>query len=338
MDSDTDNSSIDNDTVVDLLIIGGGPTGLFAAFYAGLRSMSVRIVDSLALLGGQLSTLYPEKYIFDVAGFPKILAKDLVEQLVEQAMYYKPQVCLDEQVQSLDRDESAGHFLVSTSKSTHRARTVLIAAGVGAFQPRKVSIPGADYFEDKGLAYFVSDTTVFRDQRVLVVGGGDSAVDWSNTLAPITQKLWLIHRNDRFRAHPASVDQLKAGSTNIHLWHELRAIEGNSRVERAVIYDNRSKSEQTLEVDAVLVNIGFINSLGPLANWGLEMQGGQIQVDSQMQTSRPGIFAAGDITAHSAKLKLIATGFGEAVIAVNFAAHYLNPKANVFPGHSSNLR
>ncbi len=323
---------------VDLLIVGGGPTGLFGAFYAGLRGMSVKLVDSLAVLGGQLATLYPEKYIYDVAGFPRILAKDLVRQLVEQAMHYQPQVCLEEQVQDLQYDESTRIYTVRTSRGQHAARCILIAAGVGAFQARKLDLPGADRFEGRGLSYFVTDPQIYRDQRVLIVGGGDSAVDWANTLAPLTRTQTLIHRRDRFRAHEQSVEQMQATATRILLWHELKAIEGDGRIKRAVIYDNRSKEEQTLEVDAVLVNIGFVNSLGPIANWGLELERGQIKVDAMMATNRPGIFAAGDIAAHPAKLKLIATGFGEAATAVNFARHYLDPTANVFPGHSSNMR
>jgi ferredoxin/flavodoxin---NADP+ reductase len=323
---------------VDLLIVGGGPAGLFAAFYAGLRGMSVKIVDSLAILGGQLATLYPEKYIYDVAGFPKILAKDLVTQLVQQAMHYQPTVCTDEQVQQLDFDDQSRLYTVTTSRGAHPARSILIAAGVGAFQARKLDIDGIEAFEGRGLAYFVPTLETYRGQRVLIVGGGDSAVDWANALAPLTASQTLIHRRDQFRAHEDSVAQLRRTPTRILLWHELKSITGDGRIQQATIYDNRTKAEQTLDVDAVIANLGFVNSLGPIAQWGLDLERGQIKVDPMMQTSRPGIFAAGDIAAHPAKLKLIATGFGEAAIAVNFAKHYLDPTANVFPGHSSNMR
>ena len=325
-------------SVVDLAIIGGGPTGLFGAFYAGLRGMSINIIDSLDVLGGQLVTLYPEKYIYDVAGFPKVLAKDLVTNLVEQAMQYKPEVSLGEKVQSLDYHEQDRTYTVRTTGPNHTARSILIAAGVGSFAAKTLPLPEAERYVGHGLNYFVNELAPFKDKRVLIVGGGDSAVDWANTLCPIAQKITLIHRRDQFRAHEDSVAKMRCSTVQIRTFHELARIEGNGRVERATIYDNRSKSEQSLDVDEVLVNIGFDSSLGPLKDWGLEIEGGQIKVDSMMQTSRPGIFAAGDICTFPGKLKLIATGFGEACTAVNFAKHYLDPKANIFPGHSSNMK
>lgn len=321
-----------------MLIIGAGPTGLFGAFYAGMRSMSVAVVDSLPTPGGQLATLYPEKYIYDVAGFPKVLARDLVSDLVEQANTAQPVMHLDEAVETLDWDEAAGVYRVGTTRCVLAARTILIAAGVGAFEPRKLDLANAAPYEGNGLYYFVSRVDDFRDRRVLIVGGGDSAIDWANMLAPVTTYQMLIHRRDQFRAHEQSVRQMLAGPTDVHVFHELAALEGNGRIEGAVIYDNRTREQQSIQVDAVLVNIGFASTLGPIRKWGLELQGAQIKVDSMMQTNRPGIFAAGDIAAHPGKLKLIATGFAEAAIAVNFAKHHIDPKSNVFPGHSSNLR
>jgi thioredoxin reductase (NADPH) len=328
-----------NGDTVDLAIIGGGPVGLFAAFYAGLRQMSVKIVDSLDVLGGQLVTLYPEKYIYDVAGFPKVLAKDLSRDLATQGMQYGAIPCLGEQVQTLEFDEPAKLFALKTSKAVHHARTIVICAGVGSFKPKTLTLKEAEYFHDgRGLHYFVKHVTEFRDKKVLIVGGGDSAVDWANMLSPIAGELTLIHRRDQFRAHEDSVARMKESRTKILTFYELRALAGNARVEEAVIYDNRSKAEQVLEIDAVVVNIGFDTSLGPIKDWGLATEGGQIKVDSMMHTSRPGVFAAGDICTFPGKLKLIATGFGEACIAVNFAKHYLDPHASVFPGHSSNMK
>ena len=321
---------------VDLAIIGAGPTGLFGAFYAGLRRMSVKLIDSLDMLGGQLTTLYPEKYIYDVAGFPKILAKDLAAELVKQALHYEPTVCLGEQVQTLIFDEATKLYTVKTSKGSHAARTILIAAGVGAFTPKTLPLSNAASYEGKGLHYFVKQIAVFRDKRVLIVGGGDSAVDWANTLAPVAQKITLIHRRDQFRAHEDSVAQMMKTSVHIRTFHELKSLAGNGQLSHATIYDNRSKQEETLDVDAVLVNIGFHNSLGPIKDWGLVLEGNAIRVDSMMQTNRPGIFAAGDVATFAGKLKLIATGFGEACTAVNFAKHYIDPAAHIFPGHSSN--
>ena len=324
-------------SIVDLAIIGAGPTGLFGAFYAGLRRMSVKLIDSLDMLGGQLTTLYPEKYIYDVAGFPKVLAKDLAASLVEQALHYEPTVCLGEQVQTLDYDEAGRFFTVKTSKGAHAARTILIAAGVGAFTAKTLPLPNAVEYEGKGLHYFVKQVEVFRGKRVLIVGGGDSAVDWANTLAPVAAKVTLIHRRDQFRAHEDSVQQMLKSPVHVRTFYELKALGGNGDLAHATIYDNRSKAEETLELDAVLVNIGFHNSLGPIKDWGLVLEGSAVRVDSMMQTSRPGIFAAGDIATFAGKLKLIATGFGEACTAVNFAKHYIDPSAHIFPGHSSNL-
>ncbi|HEX8524831.1 MAG TPA: NAD(P)/FAD-dependent oxidoreductase [Tepidisphaeraceae bacterium] len=333
----TDTPSATSDSV-DIAIIGGGPVGLFAAFYAGVRRMSTKIIDSLDVLGGQLATLYPEKFIYDVAGFPKVLAKDLVANLVDQAMQYQPTVCLGEQVQTLDFDGQSRIYSIQTSHGMHRARTILIAAGVGAFAPKTLPIPGAERYVGHGLFYFVKDVESFRGKRVLIVGGGDSAVDWANALAPVASKLTLIHRRDQFRAHEDSVAKMKRQPIDIRLFYELKSIAGDGMIERAEIYDNRSKQNQWLDVDAVLVNIGFESSLGPLKDWGLEIEGAQVKVDSMMQASRPGIFAAGDIATFPGKLRLIATGFGEAATAVNFAKHYLDPKANIFPGHSSNMK
>ncbi|MEO6436615.1 MAG: NAD(P)/FAD-dependent oxidoreductase [Tepidisphaeraceae bacterium] len=324
--------------IVDLAIIGGGPTGLFAAFYAGLRQMSVKIIDSLESLGGQLVTLYPEKDIYDVAGFPKVLAKDLAGSLIEQGMQYGAIACLGEQVRTLEFDDAERVFTLATSKAIHRARAILIAAGVGSFSPKKLPLPQMEQFEGNGLHYFVRALDPFKDKAVLIVGGGDSAVDWANMLALLAKQVTLIHRRDGFRAHEDSVARMKSGPTRILTPFELRSIAGNGQVQRAVVYHNVTKQEESLDVEHVLVNIGFDSNLGPIKDWGMEIEGAQIKVDSMMQTSRPGIFAAGDICTFPGKLKLIATGFGEACTAVNFAKHYLDPAANIFPGHSSTMK
>jgi thioredoxin reductase (NADPH) len=325
-------------SVVDVAIVGAGPVGLFGAFYAGLRGMSVKIVDSLEILGGQLTTLYPEKYIYDVPGFPRILAKDLANNLAEQAGQYKPIVCLGDRVEMLSREGESGIFCIHTQATSHRARAVIVAAGVGAFEPKTLALPEAQRFEGRGLRYFVKELQTMRDKRVLIVGGGDSAVDWANMLSPIAASVTLIHRRDQFRAHEENVQRMRTGPTRILTCFELKNLAGRETLEEATIYDNRSNAEQTLKIDALLVNIGFNNSLGPIKDWGLEIEGGSIKVDAMMQTNIPGVFAAGDIATFPGKLKLIATGFGEVCIAVNFAKHYLDPKANIFPGHSSNMK
>lgn len=327
---------LDNGAPADVAILGAGPTGLFAAFYAGLRQMSIKLIDSLDVPGGQLATLYPEKYIYDVAGFPRVLAKELVARLVEQAMQYHPQLCLGCAVQTLEVDD-AGIFTLRGPRAEHRARSIVIAAGIGAFSPKKLPIPECRIYEGRGLCYGVQHLADFAGKRVLIVGGGDSAVDWANALAPLTRQQTLIHRRDAFRAHEDSVVQMKNGPTRILTFFELAAIEGTGGVQRAVIYDNRTKERQTLEVDAILVNVGFESSLGPIKNWGLDLELNQIKVDTTMQTSRSGIFAAGDVCAYPGKLKLIATGFGEAATAVNHAKKHLDPAARLFPGHSSEM-
>ena len=324
---------------VDLAIIGAGPVGLFAAYYAGLRQMSVKILDSLDVLGGQLVTLYPEKYIYDVAGFPRVLAKDLVGNLTEQGMQYGAVACLGETVTDL-ADLPGGGLLLRTSRTTHRARAVVITAGLGSFTPKKLPIANEAEFhhEGGGLHYFVKNLEQFRRKRVLVVGGGDSAVDWANMLHPLDAKVTLIHRRDGFRAHEDSVAKLRASPVDIKVFYELRAIEGaDGRVRRATIYDNRTNVDEVIDVDHVLVNIGFASSLGPIKNWGLDLEKNAIKVDSIMRTSRPGIYAAGDVCTYVGKLKLIVTGFGEAAIAVNFAKTFIDPKAKAFPGHSSEM-
>jgi len=322
---------------VDLLIIGGGPAGLFAAFYAGMRQMSVRIVDSLDVLGGQLATLYPEKHIYDVAGFPKVLAKDLAAALIQQGLQFGAAVSLGESVQTLQFDPPTQLFRISTSQRQHLARSVLIAAGVGAFTPRRLSLPAARQFEGRGVEYHVRHVEDYHGKRLLIIGGGDSAVDWANTLATVSQSQVLIHRRDAFRAVESSVTRLRAGPTRVLTSHELRAIQGQGQVESVTLWNHATQSEETLTLDAVLVNIGFESSLGPIQHWGLELQGSGIVVNSTMRTSQPGVYAVGDVAAYPGKLKLIAVGFGESAIAVNHLRTHLDPSAKFFPGHSTEL-
>src|SRR5262245_32469719 len=209
---------------VDLAIIGAGPVGLFAAFYAGLRQMSVKIIDSLDVLGGQLITLYPEKYIYDVPGFPRVVAKHLADELVKQGMQYGAIPCLGEQVRALDFEPQSRTFHLQTSKAKHPARTIIIAAGVGSFVPKKLPIAGAQQFEGRGVHYFVKSLEPFQKQCVLIVGGGDSAVDWANMLSPIATQVTLIHRRDQFRAHEDSVTKMREGTTRILTPFELKSI------------------------------------------------------------------------------------------------------------------
>ncbi|MER3456858.1 MAG: ferredoxin--NADP(+) reductase [candidate division GAL15 bacterium] len=319
----------------DLTIVGAGPTGLFAAYYAGFRTLRTKIIDSQSDLGGQVTALYPDKYIYDVAGFPKILGKDLIRNQVEQAMQYNPTVVLNERVEVLKRLPDGNYRLVTHTGQEHFTRVVLIAAGIGAFTPKKYNRPELDRYEGRGLYFAVRNREDFRDRRVLVVGGGDSALDWALNLLPITRELTLIHRRDQFRAHEDSVRKLMSSSATVKLFYELKALEGNERVERAVLFNNRTREEEVLEVDAVLAFLGLVSNLGPIREWGLHIEDNAIVVNTKMETNLPGVYAAGDIATYPGKLKLIATGYGEAATAVNNAYTYLNPGAKAFPGHSS---
>ena len=324
----------------DLTIIGGGPTGLFAAFYAGMRGVTSRIVDALPELGGQLVALYPEKFIFDVAGFPKILAKDLVRNLAEQAMRFEPDIRLNQRVAALEEDGK--QFVLVTDADRFPSRAIVVAAGIGAFSPRRLPAPSAAQWYEKGIFDRVTMPEQFRGQRVLIVGGGDSAFDWTHHLVGVAKDITLVHRSDRFRAHDATVLAVReaesAGKVVIRVFHELERVEGtNGRLSHAVLKDVKAKTSQAIEVDAILPMLGFVSDLGPIAQWGLNLAGHEIEVNSTMETGRAGIYAAGDVTTYPGKLKLIATGFGEAATAVNQAVHWIYPEKKVAPGHSSNM-
>jgi len=333
-------TALNESELKDLTIIGGGPTGLFAAFYAGMRGASARIIDSLPELGGQLTALYPEKYIYDVGGFPRITARDLAANLIEQGLQFGPEVRLGEQVQDLIRED--GHFVLTTDKGRYPSRAVIIAAGKGAFSPRVLECRGYEEFLERGVAHHVKDPAAYSGKRVLIVGGGDSAVDWALSLKDTCKRLILIHRREGFRAHAHSMRQLRAaveaGEVELLTHKEVREIHGDDCVRAVTIFDNRTNEELTFEVDAVLALIGFKPDLGPVARWGIELEKNCIKVSPTMETSIPGVYAAGDIVWHPAKLELIATGFSEAAIAVNNAIHYIDPKARVNPGHSTNLK
>ncbi len=327
--------------VFDVTVIGSGPVGLYGVFYAGLRGMKAKIMDALPQLGGQLVTLYPEKYIFDVAGFQKILAKDLAKNLIDQAMSLHPAVCLEEKVTvvNINDDDSGRVFELVTDKDiSHFTKSIVLTAGIGAFKPKKLNVPGIDAFEGNGIHYFVNEKSVFRDKDILIVGGGDSAVDWSLNLLDTAKKITLIHRRDQFRAHEESVKELMESPVDVRTFHELKMVRGNSKIEEALIYDNRTLQEDSLKVDSIILNLGFHADLGPVKAWGLEIEKGGIKVNYRMETSIRGIFAAGNIASHPGKLKLISTGFGEVATAINFAKNLVDPGSKVFPGHSSDLK
>ncbi|MBE3595413.1 MAG: NAD(P)/FAD-dependent oxidoreductase [Hydrogenibacillus sp.] len=327
-------ASVVDEKVYDVTVIGGGPAGLFAAFYCGMREMSCKVIDSLPQLGGQLAALYPEKYIYDVGGFPKIRGADLVEQLKTQAMQFNPAICLSEQVIGLEKQED-GSFVLETNKGRHYSKAVIIAGGIGTFTPRKLPAKNVDDYEGKGIHYFITSVEAFRDQRVLVVGGGDSAVDYALMLEPVAKAVTLIHRRDQFRAHEHSVHQLMNSSIAVKLFTELQEIHGAEGVEAVTVIDNRTQETERLEVDAVVSGLGYTASLGPIKNWGLNIEGNSIVVNSKMETNIPGVYAIGDITTYPGKIKLIAVGLGEAPIAVSNAKTYIDPTAKLSTIHSS---
>jgi thioredoxin reductase len=321
----------------DLAIVGAGPTGLYAAYYAGFRGLSTVIIDSLDEPGGQVTALYPEKPIYDVAGFPAVLGKDLVAGCVAQAAAFDPTYLLGHRAEHLvrsDPDDERSRLRLTTHRgAVIDAGAVLIAGGIGTFAPRP--LPGSDLWEGKGLLYFVRDLEALRDHRVLIVGGGDSAVDWALALEGLAASVTLIHRREGFRAHEGSMQRLHASDVDVRVHHEVRRIEGDDRIGRVVVFDNRTDEESVLEVDTVVAALGFTADLGPLRSWDVEHDGRRVHVDSRGATSMPGVYAAGDVVDYPGKVPLIATGFGEAATAVNNAAVWLDPSARLMAGHSS---
>lgn len=326
-----------DEEMFDITIVGGGPCGLFTAFYAGIRDAKTKIIDSLPQLGGQLAELYPEKYIYDVAGFPKVLARDLVNNLKEQAAQYNPTVCLNERVIGLQKLED-GTFELTTNTTVHRSKTVIITAGIGAFTPRSLPAENTKDFEGKGIHYFIDNLQSHQGKKALVVGGGDSAVDYALMLEEVCEQVSLVHRRDQFRAHEESVKKLYDSSVDVKVFNELKSVHGEGAVEKAVLVNNKDKSTEEIDVNLIIGALGFSASLGPILEWGLEVEDNMIKVNTKMETNIPGVYASGDIVTYPGKVKLIATGFGEAPTAVNNAKMYYDPSAKLHPGHSSNRK
>lgn len=327
--------SVIDDQLRDVTIIGAGPTGLFGAFYAGMRQMSTRIIDGLGELGGQLTALYPEKYIYDMPGFPRIKARDLVLQQAEQGLQYGAEVLLGQKVLELVRRSDGIWELHTECGKVHPTRTVVISAGAGSFSPRRLPLEEAARFEGRGIQYFVREMERLAGRDILIVGGGDSAVDWALHLEPIARSVTLIHRRDRFRAHEESIEQMMRSSVDIQLFWEVDAIYGDEHVEAVMLLNNKTGERRRIEVNEIILALGFHADIGPIRSWGLDLEKGSILVNSRMETNLPGVYAAGDVATYDGKLKLIATGVGEAAMAVNHAKVFIDPGARAFPGHSS---
>ena len=327
----------------DITVIGAGPVGLSTAFWAGMREASSRIVDSLPQIGGQLTALYPEKWIFDVPGHPKVLAKDLVEHLRRQTLeQFDVPVHLETTVESIEWEDDI--VVLNTNNPDHpqlRSRAVIIAGGHGAFEPKR--LPGFDMspWEGRGAHYLVGSKSEFAGKKVLIIGGGDSACDWVVNLLHTAESLALCHRREGFRAHEATVGQVMSaaadGHLDLHVPYQVRAVMGNGAIERVRLCHSENESDEIeIEVDAVLLQLGFKTALGPLKDWGMEISKGAIVVDPVMKTNLPGVWACGDITTFEGKLKLIATGFAESAIAVAQAVHSFRPDMKIQPKYSTN--
>lgn len=320
---------------VDILIVGAGPAGLYGAYYAGFRGLAVAIMDSLPEAGGQVTAMYPEKDIFDVAGFPVIKGQTLVDNLVAQADQYHPTYLLGHRAEDLEVHDGVVHVR-SHRDTVVDAKAVIITGGIGTFTPRP--LPDSEDWEGRGLQYFVPKLDVMKNKKVLIVGGGDSAFDWAKNLEPIAKEITLIHRRDRFRAHERTVQEVMDSSVEVLTFWEVANIHGHQQVEAVSIFNNKTDERRTLEIDKVVAALGFTADLGPLNRWGLEQDKRQIVVDTTMRTNLDRVFAAGDITTYEGKVKLISVGFGEAATAVNNAATVVDPSLKVFPGHSSDVK
>jgi thioredoxin reductase (NADPH) len=301
-----------------------------------MRELEAIVFEALPKPGGQLTALYPEKYIYDVGGHPAILARDLVQEQWKQATQFGAEFCFNEMIESLEVLEP-GHLRLITPSGTYHSKTVIIAAGLGGFSPNKIRVPGAEEFEPCGVHYVVRKKEDFVGKRLLVVGGGDTALDWALELQQWAREISLIHRYDYFEAHERSVQALHKSKIHVLPLHELRALAGKDKLEEATIFHTVTEGEHTLRVDDVLICIGYKADLGPIKNWGLELDKRTIKVNGKMETNLPGIYAAGDITlpTDSIKMNLIANGYGQATLAVNLANTFIHPKSRVFPGHSS---
>jgi thioredoxin reductase (NADPH) len=312
----------------DILIIGAGPTGLFTVFEAGLLKLKCHLIDALPQPGGQCSELYPKKPIYDIPGFPEILAGDLTSNLLEQGKQFQPGFTLGERAETIEKQED-GSFIVTTNKGTqHHAPIIAIAGGLGSFEPRKPKLENIEKYEDKGVNYFIKDPEVYRDKKVVIAGGGDSALDWSIFLANVASEVILVHRRNEFRGALDSVEQVQElkllNKINLITPAEITGLHGENKIEGVSV--TKDGETQILEADAFIPLFGLSPKLGPIGDWGLEIEKNAIKVDTvDYQTNIPGIYAIGDVNTYEGKLKLILCGFHEATLMCQSAYKRLNP-------------
>lgn len=322
----------------DITIIGGGPVGLFAAFYAGLRGMTVKIIESLSELGGQPAILYPEKVIYDIPAYPALTGAELTDNLIKQISRFEDRttVCLKEEVQSFEKNNQG--FTIQTNKGQHSSKAIIIACGNGAFAPRTLGLEGEESFAEKNIFYNVHQLDQFAGKNVVICGGGDSAVDWALALYGLAESVTIVHRRDAFRAHEHSVELLKASGVKILTPYIPNQLIGeNGQVSQIVLQKVKSEDSLPLDLDALIVSFGFSTSNKNLKNWQLDYKRSSILVNHLYQTNQEGVFAIGDAADYEGKVDLIATGFGEAPIAVNQAINYIYPERDNRIVHSTSL-
>ncbi len=319
---------------LDILIVGAGPVGLYGVYYAGVRGLKVGVIDSLSEVGGQVSALYPEKLIFDIAGYPMVKGRDLITSLAAQAAQADPVYLLGQEAQELV-EHPDGAFTVTTSTGdVVHCGSIVLTAGIGTFTPR--TLPAGEDFLGRGLEYFVPDPMPYAGSDVVIVGGGDSALDWALMLEEHAKSVTVVHRRKVFRAHAATVAQVEASTVRMITDAEVVALEGGDRLGKAHVKTKGTDDQEVLSCQNVVAALGFLANIGPLREWGVELRDNRhIVVDSAMRTTRPGVFAAGDITEYDGKVRLISVGFGEVATAVNNAAVHMDPEAQLFPGHST---
>lgn len=324
--------------IYDITIIGGGPVGLFAAFYAGLRGMTVKIIESLSELGGQPAVLYPEKVIYDIPAYPAITAGELSENLIKQVERFEDRttICLKEEVQTFEKKE--GIFSIQTNKAEHLSKAIIVACGNGAFAPRPLGLEDEAIYADENLYYNVHQVEPFIGKNVVICGGGDSAVDWANMLEPVAASVTIVHRRDAFRAHEHSVEVMKDSSVNTMTPYVPVSLSGeNGRVTSLRVQKVKEEKMLDLPLDALIVSFGFSTNNKNLRNWNLDYKRNRIFVDQVLKTSMDGVYAIGDAAEYPGKADLIATGFGEAPTAVNEAIKYIYPERDNRIVHSTSL-